>query len=723
MSYRRDAERRQSDGPRAWMPSGRAFAVVATVAGLMSAIVAPAAVAKPKSKKVTARAAAEAGQVTLFGSTVPATPSFGDATATEIGVVFRSSQAGYVTGVRFYKGSANTGTHTGTLWSAAGSKLARTTFTGETATGWQTAKFSSAVVVKANSTYIVSYHAPRGRYAAKAGDFARDKVSSPLTATSSRYLYTSKSSFPTKTFNETNYYVDLIYVPTLPPIPPITTPTPTPVATPAPTQVPTPAPTPEPTPTAAPNVAAEAIWTAPSNAVVGKPATLDGCASKGTPALRYEWSWGAYSSDVWSTNCQASYTFTTAGDKSVALRVTDADGETSYVAKSFTVSAAPAPTATATATPTPTATATASPGDTAAPNTAIDSGPTGTVTTGSAAFGFSSTESGSTFRCRIDGGAWSGCTSPKSYAALVNGAHTFEVAATDAAGNVDLSPASRTWTVNASSSPSGNNCMADPSVCGYPDVETTGVTPGTTLTKVSGSVTLSTAGQVYENKLLTGSITIAAPNVTIRNVKLVATDPYYAIRAFGWEKNVSGAVIDHVEIDLNGYYDIKGIAFDGYTAKNVFFHNGSDCAHMGGNVTIQDSLCVSGPDVNGDAWPDNSTFCNGPEHFDGLQSDGGSNITIRHNTIRNPCSQTSAILMSSNTSSISNVTIQDNLLAGGGYTLYCNAGPDVANETVTGNRFAKTYFAKGGYWGHQTGCGSADVFSGNIWDETGTAAL
>jgi hypothetical protein len=252
-------------------------------------------------------------------------------------------------------------------------------------------------------------------------------------------------------------------------------------------------------------------------------------------------------------------------------------------------------------------------------------------------------------------------------------------------------------------------------------VETVGVTPGTQLTPVNGAVTLSTPGQVYANKLVTGSITVTAPNVTIRNVKLVATDNWYGIRAFGWRHDVSGLLVDHVEIDLNGHLDIKGIAFDGYTARNVFFHNGSDCAHFSENVTIEDSLCVSGPDANDDGWPDSTAFCNGPEHFDGFQSDGGSNIVLRHNTIRNPCSQTSAILMSTNTAPIRDVTIADNLMAGGGYTLYCNAGPDVLNEIVTGNRFARTWFSKTGYWGATTGCQYADVYSGNVWDDTGAA--
>jgi hypothetical protein len=270
----------------------------------------------------------------------------------------------------------------------------------------------------------------------------------------------------------------------------------------------------------------------------------------------------------------------------------------------------------------------------------------------------------------------------------------------------------------------GLTCMPDPSVCGFPDRETTGVTPGSSLAAVNGVVTLSTPGQVYENKLVTGSIAVTAPNVTIRNVKLVNRDTWYAIRVTPggiWERSDANLLIENSEIDLGGVYTVKGIAFNGYTARRVFFHNGADCAHFGENVVIEDSMCVLGPDTDGDGWPDTTSFCGGDDHFDGFQSDGGRNITLRHNTIRNPCGQTSGILMSSNTSSIRDVSIVDNLMAGGGYTLYCNAGPDVANETVTGNVFARTWYSTGGYWGPTAHCEDADVFSGNVWDETGAA--
>ena len=87
--------------------------------------------------------------------------------------------------------------------------------------------------------------------------------------------------------------------------------------------------------------------------------------------------------------------------------------------------------------------------DTTAPETAIDSGLTGTVNSTSASFAFSSSEAGSAFECSLDGGAFEACASPKDYTGLSDGSYTFRVRATDAAGNTDATPASRTWTVAA----------------------------------------------------------------------------------------------------------------------------------------------------------------------------------------------------------------------------------------------------------------------------------
>ncbi len=85
--------------------------------------------------------------------------------------------------------------------------------------------------------------------------------------------------------------------------------------------------------------------------------------------------------------------------------------------------------------------------DTKAPNATIGKGPAKSTKSKQATFRFSSTESGSTFKCKLDKGAWRSCKSPKTYRSLKKGSHTFQVAATDKAGNADKTPAKRRWKV------------------------------------------------------------------------------------------------------------------------------------------------------------------------------------------------------------------------------------------------------------------------------------
>src|SRR5919199_544463 len=93
-------------------------------------------------------------QATIFDFATPAVVDSGDTSAAELGVKFKADDDGSVTGIRFYKAQANTGTHLGSLWSAAGTRLAQATFTGESASGWQAATFASPVHVTAGATYL-----------------------------------------------------------------------------------------------------------------------------------------------------------------------------------------------------------------------------------------------------------------------------------------------------------------------------------------------------------------------------------------------------------------------------------------------------------------------------------------------------------------------------------------------------------------------------------------
>jgi hypothetical protein len=91
---------------------------------------------------------------TIWGAgTVPGTVDSGPDSAVEVGVKFRSDTAGYITGIRFYKASTNTGTHVGNLWTSTGTHLATATFTNETASGWQQVNFSTPVAITADTEH------------------------------------------------------------------------------------------------------------------------------------------------------------------------------------------------------------------------------------------------------------------------------------------------------------------------------------------------------------------------------------------------------------------------------------------------------------------------------------------------------------------------------------------------------------------------------------------
>ena len=106
---------------------------------------------------------------------------------------FQTDFAGTATGVRFYKASANTGTHVGALWTAGGTLLAQATFSNETASGWQHVLFSSPVTLTADTTYVVSYLAPNGHYSVTGGGFSSAIDNPPLhglsNATSANGVY------------------------------------------------------------------------------------------------------------------------------------------------------------------------------------------------------------------------------------------------------------------------------------------------------------------------------------------------------------------------------------------------------------------------------------------------------------------------------------------------------------------------------------------------------
>ncbi|MFL6446645.1 MAG: DUF4082 domain-containing protein [Bryobacteraceae bacterium] len=152
-------------------------------------------------------------------SATPQAAAASDSGSVTLGLKFSSDTAGFVSGLRFYKSSQNTGTHIGTLWSGSGAALATVTFSGETASGWQQANFSAPVSVAANTTYVISYFAPAGHYASDAPYSWSALSASPLHVSGSSpgvYTYGASSAYPTSSWNGSNYWVDVLFTTSAP---------------------------------------------------------------------------------------------------------------------------------------------------------------------------------------------------------------------------------------------------------------------------------------------------------------------------------------------------------------------------------------------------------------------------------------------------------------------------------------------------------------------------
>ena len=176
--------------------------------------------ASAASNAVTPTAAGGCAACTIWASSAtPTNPSSSDTGSVELGVKFKADVNGSITGIRFYKGTGNTGTHIGSLWTASGTKLATVAFGNETASGWQQALFSSPVAITAGTVYVASYLAPAGHYAADNSYFASAGVdNAPLHALQDGvsggdgvYAYSSTSSFPNNTWQSSNYWVDVVF--------------------------------------------------------------------------------------------------------------------------------------------------------------------------------------------------------------------------------------------------------------------------------------------------------------------------------------------------------------------------------------------------------------------------------------------------------------------------------------------------------------------------------
>jgi hypothetical protein len=218
----------------------------------------------------------------------------------------------------------------------------------------------------------------------------------------------------------------------------------------------------------------------------------------------------------------------------------------------------------------------------------------------------------------------------------------------------------------------------------FPTAATTGVPAGTSLTTVS-SVNLSTPGQVLIGRLVTGDVNVSASNVVIRNSEIRGRISNSSGGSFTIEDSLVGPA--------SGCASIEAVGYSNYTARRVRMRNVSDGFRVSGsNILIEDSfvlLCSQSGD-----------------HSDGIQGyGGGTNVTVRHNTVdqRNAQDVTSPIFFADNSKS---ATVVDNLIMGGGYSLriHDDYNPDIGPWIITGNRIVNGSWVNGAVDTTNTNC-------------------
>ena len=239
--------------------------------------------------------------------------------------------------------------------------------------------------------------------------------------------------------------------------------------------------------------------------------------------------------------------------------------------------------------------------------------------------------------------------------------------------------------------------MAD-TTSGWPSAANTGVPAGVTLTP-SGSLIINTPGAVISGLDIRGSVYINAPNVTLINCKITSTD-FYVVKV---NTGITGAVIQNCDINGvgTGNDGSSGIAGQGTFIGNNIYNVENGITLQGNNSLIQDNYI-------------HDLKASGSPHYDGIQIDGGiSNATISHNTIINNNNQTAAVMIDNYFGPISNITVDNNILVGGGYTIYSDAqfsGGSISGVSITNNHIG------GGYWGDTNFNKSNPVYTGNVQD-------
>ena len=159
-------------------------------------------------------AQAQPATETIFTTQTPSSPNDTDGVPYELGLKFQSAKAGQITAIRYWKAPSETGTHVGRIWTSTGSVLASVSFAAETSSGWQQQALSTPLNIQANTTYVVSVNV-NSYFSDTQNVLASSVVNGDLStvADGNNGVYGSPNSLPTNSYQNSNYFRDIVFVP------------------------------------------------------------------------------------------------------------------------------------------------------------------------------------------------------------------------------------------------------------------------------------------------------------------------------------------------------------------------------------------------------------------------------------------------------------------------------------------------------------------------------
>jgi hypothetical protein len=234
----------------------------------------------------------------------------------------------------------------------------------------------------------------------------------------------------------------------------------------------------------------------------------------------------------------------------------------------------------------------------------------------------------------------------------------------------------------------------------WPNASNTGVPASATLTPYNGNLVINTPGAVIGGLDIHGTVTINGSNVTLRGCRVTAANSIGFVVST-WA--AMGVTVEDCTIDGvgTGNDGSAGISGSGTFLRNNISHVEHGIYVGTATTLIQDNY------IHG-------LLASGAPHYDGIAMNGGqNNVTVSHNTIINPWAQTSAVMIDNWAGSSSNIVVDNNLLVGGGYTIYDDAhfnGNPISGVSITNNHIGN------GHWGGTNFNGTSPIYKGNVDD-------